>query len=458
MNNYVRDIKNSHILVVGLGKSGMAVIEELHKMGAIISLQDAKDEEDITEEQKEMLKNKQVKCYFNSIPEDMGIYSILVLSPGVPTSLEFIKEAEDKGAEVIGELEFAYRCGDGKYIAITGTNGKTTTTTLVGEILKNENLDARIVGNIGKPVITEAMKSNENTWLVTETSSFQLETIKEFRPFVSAILNLTSDHMDRHKTIENYGKAKARIMMNQSNGDYIIINFDDKKCLELISGVKAKVVPFSRLEKLKFGIFVKDEKIVVRNEEEKIIEICEVSDLKIPGTHNLENALAAVGITYFGGVSVDTIKNTLINFEGVCHRLEFVREVKKIKFVNDSKGTNTDAAIKAVEAIDSPIILIAGGYDKNADFENFIDSFGDKVKHMILLGATAGKLKATAERRGYKNTIIVKDMDSCVNEAFRLAEGGSTVLLSPACASWDMYKSFEERGEDFKRCVNELRE
>lgn len=457
MNKFIEDMKGKKVLVVGLGKSGIASIEVLTDFGAEVSLQDSKKRENISEEHMSFLSDREVTCYFDSVPEDVKSFDMLVMSPGVPLEVPFVKEAMDAGVEVIGELELAYRITDGKFLAITGTNGKTTTTTLVGEIVKNAGHDMRIVGNIGNPVVTEAVKSDENTWMVTETSSFQLETVKEFQPQVSAILNLTPDHMDRHKTMENYGKAKANIMRNQTNDQYFVINFDDKDCLKLASGTKAKVVPFSRKEPLKFGAFVADDVIVIIDEEGKQFEICPVADVKIPGSHNLENALAAAAMTFFAGIPVEVIAKTLREFDGVEHRLEFVDEIDGVRFVNDSKGTNSDAAIKAIEAMSTPVIVIAGGYDKNADFDDFIKSFGDKVKYAVLLGATAGKIKATAERNGFNNTIMLKDMKACVQEAFRLAEEGDTVLLSPACASWDMYNSFEERGRDFKACVEQLK-
>lgn len=457
MNGYFDTLKEKSVLVVGLGRSGKASIEALAGHVKRLALQDSKDERDIPAEELGFLEEKGVECYFGAIPEDITDFDMLVLSPGVPPAVAFVQEAGNAGTEIIGELELAYRCGSGHFIAITGTNGKTTTTTLVGEILKNAGRDTRIVGNIGNPVVTEAVDSSQDTWMVTETSSFQLETIKDFKPQVSAILNLTPDHMDRHKTMENYGKAKARIMENQGEGDYVVINFDDKDCLALISGTRAKVVPFSRLELLKFGAFVKDDRIVIINEDEDLVDICGKDELLIPGSHNLENALAAAATAYFSGVSPEIIAKTLREFGGVEHRLEPAGEINGVKFVNDSKGTNTDAAIKAIEAVDGPIVLIAGGYDKNADYGDFIDSFGDKVKQVVMMGATAGKIKAAAEKKGYINTIIVKDMKACVAEAFRVAEPGDTVLLSPACASWDMYGSFEERGRDFKECVNNLK-
>ena len=457
MSIYGDSLKDKKILVVGLGKSGRAALEVLHNIGANVYLQDSKKPEDLSDGDKKFLAENKVSCYLGGVPEDMGIFDLLVVSPGVSPTLNFIKAAEEKGIEIIGELELAYRLGKGKYLAITGTNGKTTTTTLVGEIVKNANKDTRVVGNIGNPIVTEAIKSTEETFLVAELSSFQLETSYDFRPSVGAILNLTPDHMDRHLTMENYGAAKARITKNQTADDFIVVNFDDKESMKLIKGTSATVVPFSRVEPLKFGAFVLDDMITIVNQEEKKIPICKVDELQIPGSHNLENALAAASITYFGGIEPEVIGKTLREFKGVEHRLEPVGEVDGVKFVNDSKGTNTDAAIKAIEAIDTPILLIAGGYDKNADFGEFIDSFKDKVKCAVLLGATAGKIKATADKKGFTDTIILKDMKSCVEEAFRIAEPGDTVLLSPACASWDMYTSFEERGRNFKECVKDLK-
>ena len=457
MSNYVDSLKEKKVLVVGLGKSGRAAIEVLHKVGANVYLQDSKKPEDISEADKKFLAENKVSCYLGGVPEDMGSFDLVVVSPGVPPTLPFIKAAEEKGIEIIGELELAYRVGKGKYLAITGTNGKTTTTTLVGEIVKNAYDDTKVVGNIGNPIATEAIVANDNTYLVAELSSFQLETIDQFRPNVGAILNLTPDHMDRHLTMENYGAAKGRITENQTSDDFIVVNFDDKETMKLIKGTAATVVPFSRTEPLKFGAFVQDDQIVIVNQEEKKIPICGVDELLIPGSHNLENALAAAAICYFGGIEPEIIAKTLREFKGVEHRLEPAGEVDGVKFVNDSKGTNTDAAIKAIQAIDTPIILIAGGYDKNADFSDFIDEFEGKVKFAVLLGTTAGKIKATAEKKGFKDTLIVKDMQACVEEAFRIAEPGDTVLLSPACASWDMYSSFEERGRDFKDCVKNLK-
>lgn len=446
-------IENKNVLVVGLGKSGIAAAQALSKRGARVSVQDSKNQGSIDPQLVTYLKNENVTCYFATEPDEHTSFDLIVLSPGVSPDLPFVKKAAESGVWVIGELELAYQLGHGHYIGITGTNGKTTTTTLVGEMLHNADRDTAVVGNIGVAVTTRALTATEDTWMVTEVSSFQLETIRHFRPQVSAILNLTPDHMDRHKTLEEYGRVKARIFENQKLQDFLIINFDDKPCFKLSAKAKATVVPFSRLVELSFGAFVKDGIITIRDQAGVETAFCHKDELMIPGTHNLENALAATAIAYFAGVKPDVILRTLLEFSGVEHRIEFVNEIDGVRFVNDSKGTNPDAAIKAIEAISAPIFLIAGGYDKGSDFGDLIDACQDKVDMMFLLGKTAAKIKDTAESKGFTKTIILKDMETCVNEAFRQAKPGTTVLLSPACASWDMYENFEQRGRHFKDCV-----
>ena len=450
------NIKDKKVLVVGMGKSGIAAVEAMVKLGADVYVQDSKEADAVAEELMGFLKDNGVTCSFGCVPEDMGIFDMVILSPGVPPELGFIQEAKKAGAEVIGELEVAYRFGKGNYVALTGTNGKTTTTTLVGEIFKKAGKETHVVGNIGVAVISKSLDVEDDAWLVTETSSFQLETICDFKPAVSAVLNLTPDHLNRHKTMENYGAAKARIFENQDENQYLVINYDDKVCYDLAKACRAKVVPFSRMEQLDFGAFVKDGYIVIKNEEGKEVRFCKTDELSIPGTHNLENALAAAAIAYFAGLDPAVITAALVEFQGVEHRIEFCGEVDGVRFVNDSKGTNPEASIKAIEAMKGGIILIAGGYDKGSDFDELIEAFNGKVKHMVLLGKTAPAIKETAEKYGFMNSVIVNDMEECVNEGFRLAQPGDTVLLSPACASWDMYKSFEQRGDHFKECVKKL--
>lgn len=458
MNTNLDNIKDKKVLIIGLGRSGIAAIQAMLKLDTQVCVQDSKEEDAIDPQLLTWLREKNVTCYFGTDPEDLESFDMLILSPGVSPALDFIQEAKAGGAEIIGELEIAYRIGRGNYVAITGTNGKTTTTTLTGEIYRNAKRKTYVVGNIGVAVISKAMEAEEDAWLVTETSSFQLETTRYFKPSVSAILNLTPDHMDRHKTMENYGAAKAKVFANQDTSQYAVFNYDDKVCFDLSKNCKAKVVPFSRLEELEFGAFVKDGRIVIRNEHHESIPFCRADELSIPGSHNLENALAAAAIAYFGGIEPDVITETLKAFQGVEHRIEFCGQVDGVRFVNDSKGTNPDASIKAVQAIEPGIILIAGGYDKNSSYDELIQAFDGKVKHMVLLGKTAPKIKEAAERLGFCNSIIVNNMEECVKEGFRLAQPGDTVLLSPACASWDMYTSFEQRGRHFKDCVKRLEE
>ncbi len=449
------EMKDKKVLVVGLGRSGIASLRALIKLGAQVSVQDSKDEEEIDGVLREYLEDNKVTCFLGRPPEVMD-YDVLVLSPGVPPTLGFIEDARKAGSEIIGELELGYRLAKGKFVAITGTNGKTTTTNWVGDIFRRAGRRTEIVGNIGKAVIPAAMKSTDDSWYITEVSSFQLETIKEFKPVVSALLNLSPDHMDRHKTMENYAMVKSRIFENQGHDDYVIVNFDDKETLSLSTTAKATVVPFSRMEPLMFGAFVKNDHIVIRNREEKLIDICPISALKIAGGHNLENALASAAIAYFAGIEEKYIREGLENFGGVEHRLEPCGIINGIRYVNDSKGTNVNAAIRAIEAIDGKVVLIAGGYDKDADFTPLVEAFQDKVKSAVLLGKTAVKIKEAAEKAGFTDTIILEGMEDCVKEATRIARQGDTVLLSPACASWDMYRSFEERGQHFKNCIVSL--
>lgn len=452
----ISDMKDKNVLIVGTGKSGKAAAQAMVKLGAHVSIQDNKPEDEVDSQLEAYLEDKNINCYWACQPEDMTQFDLLILSPGVPPGLPFIEEAKAAGAEIIGELEIAYRVGHGRYVAITGTNGKTTTTTLVGEIFKAAARQTYVVGNIGVAVISKALSAEKDSWLITETSSFQLETIRDFRPEISAILNLTPDHLDRHKTMQNYINAKARVFENQTKDQYCILNYDDAECRKLIEKCNATPVPFSRKEILDFGAYVKDENIVIKDADGSVCEICGVEDLQIPGTHNLENALAACAIAHFAGIDAEVIAKVLREFQGVEHRIELCNEIDGIRFVNDSKGTNPDAAIRAIEAMKRDIILIAGGYDKGASFDEFVNAFDGKVKALVLLGKTATKIKEAAEKAGFTNTVILKDMEACVREAYRLAESGDVVLLSPACASWDMYTSFEQRGEHFKACVREL--
>ncbi|QEK11951.1 UDP-N-acetylmuramoyl-L-alanine--D-glutamate ligase [Crassaminicella thermophila] len=449
-------IKDKRVLVIGLGISGIPTVNTLLSLGAKVTVNDKKTQEELKDILKELDTNK-VDLILGKHPENMALFDLIILSPGVPTDLMFIQEARKMGVTIMGELELAYRLCEGKFVAITGTNGKTTTTALTGEIFKNAKKETYIVGNIGIAAISKIQEASADAIMVTEVSSFQLESIIDFKPKIAAILNITPDHLNRHKTMENYIKAKSNIFKNQDKNNYLVLNVDNEITYELRSLAKSIVIPFSRKQKLEKGAYVIDDYIVIKEENKKYEIICKVDELKIPGKHNLENALAAVAIAHWSGIDNKTIADTLRNFRGVEHRIEFVAEIEGVDFVNDSKGTNPDAAIRAIEAMKTPIVLIAGGMDKGSDFNEFLHSFQGKVKYLVLLGETAQKIKKTAQKNGFYEISIVENMEQAVQLAAKVAQVGDTVLLSPACASWDMYPSFEVRGKHFKECVNKLR-
>ena len=444
------------MLVVGLGKSGKAAARALTEAGAEVTVQDSKTPDKLDTQFLQFMQNENIKSYLGSIPEDMTAYDMLVLSPGVPPTLDYIKQAKDAGIEIIGELELAYRLGEGRFVAITGTNGKTTTTTLVGEIFKASGRNTAVVGNIGNPVVTEALDSTEDDWLVTEVSSFQLETAVEFRPVVSAILNLTPDHLNRHGTMEAYGAAKAQVAANQSEDEFLVINLDDEQAFALSKNTKATVIPFSRKVKTDKGAYLDGTKIIVKDLEGAEHFICDRSDLRIIGDHNVENVLAAAAIAFYAGIDTAVISEVIKEFPGVEHRIEFCGRVDGVDYYNDSKGTNVDAAVIALKALKDGIILIAGGDGKGQDFTELANHFDGAVEALILLGRDAGIIEEAALKAGFTNIYNCKDMPECVRKAAELARDGEKVLLSPACASWDMYANFEQRGRHFKQCINEM--
>ena len=453
---YKETLKGRRVLVVGLGRSGRAAVRVLKKAGADISVQDSAAADKIAPEFLGYMEENGIKAYLGSVPEDMKEFEMLVMSPGVPLSLGFIEDARRGGAEIIGELELAYRIGEAGFVAITGTNGKTTTTTLVGEIFEAAGLRSAVVGNIGNPVVTEAENTCGDDWLVAEVSSFQLETTECFRPKVSAILNLTPDHLDRHGTMEAYGAAKARVAANQEASDFLVINADDEKAYALGSDTKAAIIPFSRKRILDKGAYLDGEKLTVKDIDGTEHVICERSDLRIVGGHNVENALAAAAICFFAGIDPGVISAAVKEFPGVEHRIEFCGRSDDVDYYNDSKGTNVDAAVIALKALNDGIILIAGGDGKAQDFTGLAEALEGRVKALVLLGRDAPVIEKAARDTGFTGIYNCKDMAECVRTASGLAEPGDKVLLSPACASWDMYDNFEQRGRHFKQCVREI--
>jgi UDP-N-acetylmuramoylalanine--D-glutamate ligase len=380
---------------------------------------------------------------------------MVVMSPGVPLTEEPAVAARDGGIPLAGELELAYSFARAPFVAITGTNGKTTTTTLIGEICRKSGRDTLVGGNIGFPLVTEVESYGAGGIIVAEVSSFQLETTASFKPLVAAILNITPDHLDRHGDMDGYTEAKARIFANQDAGDYTILNYDDPLTAGLSEKSGGRTVFFSRRCELETGVFVKSGKVVANIDGHEDI-ICGIEDIGIPGAHNLENALAAVAAAKASGIGSDIIAQVLKEFKGVSHRLEFVAEINGVKYINDSKGTNPDASIKALEACNEPVVLIAGGKNKGSDFGAFAGVIKDRARALVVLGQSAGLIAEAARARGCENIQEASDFKEAVILAHRTARPGEVVLLSPACASWDMFKSFEERGDLFKEIVINL--
>ncbi|MGB4500612.1 MAG: UDP-N-acetylmuramoyl-L-alanine--D-glutamate ligase [Natronincolaceae bacterium] len=446
------------MLVVGLAVTGVPLVKVLCNLGADVIVNDLKGEDELKDSIDE-LSGLNVDYILGKHPQtidSLGHIDLTVVSPGVPLEIPFIREIKNRGIEIIGEIELAYRLSKGHIIAITGTNGKTTTTALVGEIFRNSGKTTHVLGNIGVAFISKALETKEDDIIVIEVSSFQLESIIDFHPQVGVFLNLTEDHLNRHKTMADYEVAKLNLFKNQTEKDFAILNYDDLRVREATKNLDATKIYFSRKESLERGIFVDGEKIVsIDNGNRK--EIIPIDEIYIPGKHNLENALAAVAISIAMNIDIEPIVYTLKTFKGVAHRVEAVDIINGVKFVNDSKATNVDAAIKAIEAIDAPILLLAGGLDKETEFDDFINAFNEKVKHMFVYGETARKLLETANRLNFNDVTRVNDLEEAVNNAYKMSSEGDTILLSPACASWDMYKNFELRGEHFKNIVSKLR-
>lgn len=451
------NIKDKKVLLVGLAKTGVSTIKKLDKLGASIVVTDIKPKEKLEDILSQLNGLNNVEYILGSHPEDISDIDLTIVSPGVPLDLPFIEKLKESNVKIIGEVELAYTLSNNPiFVGITGTNGKTTTTSLVGEIFKEANRDTYIVGNIGNPVIDTVDYTDKNSVLVTELSSFQLESIDTFRPKVSSILNITEDHLNRHHTMENYINAKARIFENQEKSDFSILNYDDSIVRSLNKNNNASILYFSRQEKIDQGVYLDENNNIVISIDGKQITVLNRNELSLPGDHNLENAMAAILMTYVVGVDLEVIKHVLITFKGVEHRLEFVTNKNGIIFVNDSKGTNPDSTIKAIGSYERPIILIAGGMDKHSDFTDMMKCATKNVKELVLLGETADKIEASARKEGLENITKVKNMEEAVKKAYELAKDGDVVLLSPGCASWDMYPNFEARGLDFKENIYKL--
>lgn len=454
------DLRDKKVLVFGSGLSGVAASRLLLEKGACVILYDGNPSLDAENIRKEILAGKpegaDIQVVLGELPgELLNTLSLTVMSPGVPTDLPIVDQMREQGILIWGEIELAYVFGKGDVLAITGTNGKTTTTALLGEIMKNYRESTFVVGNIGNPYTSIALETKEDSVIVAEMSSFQLESIHTFRPKVSAVLNISPDHLNRHHTMEAYIEAKQNIARNQTPEDTCVLNYEDEVTREFGKKISAEVLYFSSQRKLEKGIYLEDGRMMLSYAGEPV-EICHVNELKLLGTHNHENVMAAAAMAAAYGVPMEIIRKTVMAFQGVEHRIEFVAEKDGVAYYNDSKGTNPDAAIKGIQAMNRPTLLIGGGYDKDSSYEEWIGAFDGKVKKLVLLGATREKIDQTARELGFTDTILVDTFEEAVDVCVKNAVPGDAVLLSPACASWGMFKNYEERGDKFKELVNQL--
>ena len=461
----MKELKDRRVIVVGTGKSGIGSAVLLEKNGVLPVLYDQNDKTD-KEAVKAVIRKKlgketKAEVYTGDFPKAIVENAVLtVLSPGVPVDADFVVYMKEHGMHVWGEIELAYHFAKGSVIAITGTNGKTTTTSLVGQIMQAHYDSVYIVGNIGNPYTDAAPLMREDTVSVAEISSFQLETIEEFHPRVSAILNITPDHLNRHHTMENYVAAKEAVTINQTQEDYCILNYENEYTRNFGDRCPAKVVYFSSAQRLENGLYYENEDIylAVEGVPQRLLNV--KTDMNLVGVCNIENVMAAIGISMSAGVPMETIVAAVKRFVAVEHRIEYVATKKGVVYYNDSKATNTDAAIQGIKAMDRPTILIGGGYDKDSTYDDWIRCIDGKVKKLVLIGQTREKIAACAVRCGFpKEDILFEDtfeaaLEACVREA----AAGDAVLLSPACASWGMFPNYEVRGTQFKEYVMNLKE
>ncbi len=452
------DVKEKQVLVFGSGISGIAAARLLLKEGALVILYDGNiklNREQILKEITEGNVCGKAEVILGELSDEvLDRLSLVVISPGVPTDLPIVEAMREKNIPIWGEIELAYTYGKGEVLAITGTNGKTTTTALLGKIIGDWHEDTYVVGNIGNPYTSVVDDMKEDSITVAEMSSFQLETICTFRPKVSAILNITPDHLNRHHTMEAYIDAKKNIAVNQTEEDTCVLNYEDEVTRAFAKETKAQVLFFSSKRKLDRGIYLENGSIVYNVGE--AVEVCKTEELQILGTHNYENVMAAVAMASAFGVPMESIRKSVKAFAGVEHRIEFVAEKHGVVYYNDSKGTNPDAAIRGIQAMNRPTVLIGGGYDKDSTYEEWIEAFDGKVKKLVLIGATREKIAECAHRLGFYDTVLADSFEEAVQICVDEAVPGDAVLLSPACASWGMFKNYEERGDKFKELVNQL--
>jgi len=455
-------LEGKKCLIIGSGISGIGAAKLLERFRADITIYDSNEKLDPAEILGKFENSGRIRCITGELPEQTEKETqVLILSPGVPTDLPMVNRMRDAGVRILGEIELGYLAEQGTVAAVTGTNGKTTTTTLLGEIMKRHLGEDKtfVVGNIGNPYTVEVLKTTKDSVTVGEISSFQLETIDTFHPKASAILNITPDHLNRHHTMEAYVAAKEAVAKNQTAEDACVLNYEneytrdfgEKRC-------QARVIWFSSARELKEGFFLRGTRIIkrVNGQENDLMDIR--NDMNLVGIHNAENVMAAMAMAEGLGVPMQTILHVIRDFKAVEHRIEFVAEKRGVVYYNDSKGTNPDAAIQGIKAMDRPTVLIGGGYDKQNTYDEWIENFDNKVKALVLIGATREKIAECAKKHGIKNIYFADTYDECLKLCTKLAQPGDAVLLSPACASWGMFPNYETRGKLFKEYVNALSE
>jgi UDP-N-acetylmuramoylalanine--D-glutamate ligase len=451
------ELNGKRVLVVGLGKSGVASALFLKNHGAEVSVSDTKSGDELRNEIPVLLDHGITVETGGHGDRTFRGQDLIVVSPGVPVDAPPLMQARSLGESVIGEIELAAQFLPGPIVAITGSNGKTTTTTLIGEIMTAAGFQALVGGNIGTPAITLAEKARPETVIVLEVSSFQLETIQNFRPRVAVVLNVTPDHLDRHRTFEIYANAKARVFENQQASDFAVLNADDPTCVEMGGRTRAQVFWFSRQKEVRQGAWVHDGAILFRDKNGQR-EILPVSEIPLKGAHNLENVLAAVCSGVLMGCAPEKIRKAVQSFKAVEHRLEFVATVNRVDYYNDSKATNVDATIKALESFPSNIHLILGGKDKGSDYTVLNDLLRKRVKRVYTIGAAAAKIESqiVSAKDGGPELVKAETLENAIRKAHAVARPGDIVLLAPACASFDQFKSYEHRGKVFKEIVRSL--
>ena len=452
------EIKGRKTLVLGAGKSGIASARFLAERGATVALQDRKPVEEWPESARGLKASHNVGLIGGDLPSWLlDQIDLVVISPGVPTNSIPARYVDRKDGEVIGEVELAFRFMKGRIVGITGSNGKTTTTTLIGELLKNAGIPTLVGGNIGTPLLELAEQTTDETWTVVELSSFQLETIKDFHANVAICLNVTPNHLDRYDSFTDYAAAKHRIFLNQTPDDVAILNADNEITASWAVGLNGNVVLFSTACELDEGLFLRGRDLICRaNGKEKVLTSRDGIFLR--GLHNVENILASLAAGLACGASPDSMRETVATFKGVEHRIEFVDQIDGVKFYNDSKATSVDATVKALEALsegDGRIVLILGGRGKNAPYSPLVPLIEKSVSTLVLIGEDAENIES--QLRGTANIVRAESMDAAAAVALKAANTGDAVLLAPACASFDMFKSFEERGTVFKNAVRALR-